>query len=79
MPIGAQVVSLHSMGGPLASCCAVSYGSTVYVFPLVLGPGGQAPAPKAAWLAHGAAVTAMHRGASGARLVTGAADGTIHL
>ena len=74
-----QVVSLHSLGGPLASCCAVSYGSSVYVYPVTLAAGGQPPPVKASWVAHHTAITAMHRAAFGAQLITGAADGSIHL
>ena len=73
-----QIVSLHALGGPLKDCCAVSYGRMLYVYPLVASP-GRPWQPKASWEAHKSAVTALHRSAFGAQLISGAADGTIHL
>lgn len=50
----------------------------LYVYPLATTP-GRPWQPKASWQAHKGAVTAMHRSSFGAQLLSGAADGTIHL
>ncbi|KAK9819406.1 hypothetical protein WJX81_008395 [Elliptochloris bilobata] len=77
-PLRPLVVSLHGWGGPLAGCCAASHGPNLAVYPTATTP-GEVPRAKAAWQAHSAPVTALHASAFGMQLVSGAADGSVHL
>lgn len=43
-----KVASLHGLGGPLAGCCAVSYGRSLVVYSTRIAP-GDIPKPKAHW------------------------------
>jgi len=77
-PLSPQVVSLHGWGGALAGCCAAGHGQRLAVYHTAATP-GELPAAKAAWQAHGAAVSALHASPYGMQLVSGAADGSLHL
>ena len=76
--VRAQVASLHSWGGALSGCCAASHAANLAVYPMATTP-GEVPCAKAAWQAHAAPVTALHRSAHGMQLISGAADGSLHL
>ncbi len=72
------MVSLHGWGGALAGCCAAGHGTRLAVYHTAATP-GELPAAKAAWQAHGAPVSALHASPYGMQLVSGAADGSLHL
>lgn len=74
----AQVVSLHPLGGPLTTCCAACFGCSIVVYPTTIAP-GELPKSKAAWVAHSADVTSLHRSQHGMQLFSGARDGSIHM
>ena len=74
----AQVVSLHALGGPMAGCCAASFGASIAVYSTAV-KSGEVPKPKAVWPAHPQLVTTLHRSAHGVHLLSGAQDGSIHM
>ncbi len=78
MRAAAQVVSLHSWGGPLTGTCAAAFDDTVVVMPMTKTLGRPVPV-KAQWKAHGGGVSALHRSPFGIQLFTGGGDGKAHL
>jgi WD40 repeat protein len=75
------LTSLHAFGGPLAEHCAAGYGGGIVVWGVGSGarPVAAPAAPRAVWKAHDSLVTALHRSAHGLHLLSGAADGGVHL
>ncbi|KAK9823156.1 hypothetical protein WJX72_000685 [[Myrmecia] bisecta] len=76
--LATQVASLHHLGKPLAHCCAAAYGNSIVVYPTTIVP-GEIPKQKAIWAAHSAPITSLRCSAFGMHMVSGAADGTVHL
>ncbi len=81
---GTQVVSLNAFGGGLRQTCAAAFQGAVNVYdaPGLFAPPGAGPGglpPKGFWRAHdNAAITALTTStAGGARVATGARDGTV--
>lgn len=72
-----QVVSLHSLGGPLKTCCAAAHGGRVIIYEPVAG--SNSARPKTEWVAHaGSSISAMHvSNLATPQLITGSADGTV--
>ncbi|CAL8466974.1 g6510 [Coccomyxa elongata] len=73
-----QIESLHSLGGPLTTCCAATFGRLIVIYPTTIAP-GEIPKSKAAWMAHTSDVTSLHRSQHGLHLFSGAHDGAIHM
>ena len=76
--VAVQIESLHPLGGPLITCCAATFGPSIVVYPTTIAP-GEIPKAKAAWTAHSADVTSLHRSQHDLHLFSGAHDGAIHM
>lgn len=76
------MTSLHSAGGGYTNTCAASYGERVVLFELQphAAAGAVVNAAKRSWVAHkGSTTSCLAPGASMRSLLSGGADGSIHM